>query len=407
MVLAQTTRRGQSSPRARALAQATRRPVVGDDVRAESREVRMRNSIRHGTTASAALALALVLAAGATAEAQEIPRTASGRPDLSGTYDTATLTPLERPAAFGDRLALTEEEAAAIAEGEPVALAAVFGIPPDRNIEAAPPSEAPPVGGDGSTGAAGAVGGYNTFWMDRGSSAFQIDGQWRTSIITDPPNGRRPALTAEAQAARAALAGFLRPNTGTAWWLLENGLDAPGPYDDPEIRPLAERCLLGFGSTSGPPMLPVLYNNLKRIVQTEDHVMILVEMVHDARVIRMNDEHAPAEIRSWLGDSVGHWEGDTLVVDTTNFNDAPALGGASRNLHVVERFTRIDADMLLYQFTVDDPTVWSRPWSGEYIWPATGDRVYEYACHEANYSFRGILGGARILEQDVREGRQP
>ena len=407
MVLAQTTRRGESSPQARALEQTTLRPVVGDDVRAESREVRMRNSIRHEMTAGAALALALVLAAGATAEAQEIPRTANGRPDLSGTYDTATLTPLERPVELGDRLALTEEEAAAIAEGEPVALAAVFGIPADRNIESAPPSEAPPVGGDGSTGAAGAVGGYNTFWMDRGTSSFQIDGQWRTSIITDPPNGRRPPLTAAAQAARAALAGFLRPNSGTAWWLIENGLDAPGPYDDPEIRPLAERCLLGFGSTSGPPMLPVLYNNLKRIVQTEDHVMILVEMVHDARIVRMNDEHAPPEIRKWLGDSVGHWEGDTLVVDTTNFTDTPALSGASRNLHVVERFTRIDADTLLYQFTVDDPTVWSAPWSGEYIWPATRDRVYEYACHEANYSFRGILGGARILEQDVREGRQP
>ena len=389
------------------LPQTTRRPAVGDDGRVQNKEVPMRDSIPHRVTAGAALVIGLAFGTGAAVDAQETPRTASGRPDLSGTYDTATLTPLERPVDFGDRLALTEEEAAAIADGEPVALAAVFGIPPDRNIESAPPSEAPPVGGDGSTGAAGAVGGYNTFWMDRGTSSFRIDGQWRTSIITDPPNGRRPPLTAEAQEARAALAGFLRPNTGTAWWMIENGLDAPGPYDDPEIRPLAERCLLGFGSTSGPPMLPVLYNNLKRIVQTDDHVMILVEMVHDARIVRMNAEHAPPELRSWLGDSVGHWEGDTLVVDTTNFNDTPALSGASRNLHVVERFTRIDADTLLYRFTVDDPTVWSAPWSGEYIWPATRDRVYEYACHEANYSFRGILGGARILEQDVREGRQP
>ena len=140
-------------------------------------------------------------------------------------------------------------------------------------------------------------------------------------------------------------------------------------------------------------MLPVLYNNLKRIVQTEDHVMILAEMVHDARIVRMNQAHAPAALRSWLGDSVGHWEGDTLVVDTTNFTDTPALGGASRHLHVVERFTRMGPDALLYQFTVDDPAVWTAPWSGEYVWPATGDRVYEYACHEANYSFRGILGG--------------
>ena len=365
----------------------------------------MRIAIRHRLVSGAAVAIGLVIVTGAPVEAQEIPRTASGRPDLSGTYDTATLTPLERPAEFGDRLALTEEEAAAIAEGEPVALAAVFGIPADRNIESAPPSAAPPVGGDGSTGAAGAVGGYNTFWMDRGTAAFRIDGAWRTSIITDPPNGRRPPMTPEAQARMAERYRFYRPNSGTAWWLIENGLDAPGPYDHPEIRPLAERCLLGFGSTSGPPMLPVLYNNLKRIVQTDDQVLILVEMVHDARIVRMNDEHAPPEIRSWLGDSVGRWEGDTLVVDTTNFNDTPALDGASRNLHVVERFTRLDAETLLYRFTVEDPTVWSAPWSGEYVWPATGDRVYEYACHEANYSFRGILGGARILEQDVREGR--
>ena len=270
------------------------------------------------------------------------------------------------------------------------------------NLEVSDPNRgAPPVGGDGSSGAAGNVGGYNTFYFDRGNAGFQIDGQWRTSIITDPPNGRRPPPTPEARAQRASLAGFFRPNTGSAWWL-ENDLNAPGPYDDPEIRPLSERCLLGFGSTAGPPMLPVLYNNLKRIVQTEDTVMILVEMVHDARIIRLNQAHAPAEIRTWLGDSVGHWEGDTLVVDTTNFRDTPALGQASRNLHVVERFTRIDADTLLYQFTVDDPTVWTAPWSGEYVWPASENKVYEYACHEANYSFGGILRGARVLEADAR-----
>ena len=148
-------------------------------------------------------------------------------------------------------------------------------------------------------------------------------------------------------------------------------------------------------------MLPVLYNNLKKIVQTEDHVMILAEMVHDARIVRMNQDHAPPEIRSWLGDSVGHWEGDTLVVDTTNFTDSPGLGGASRELHVIERFTRTDRDVLLYRFTVDDPTVWTEPWSGEYVWPSTDARVYEYACHEANYSLGGILRGARLLEDDV------
>ncbi len=159
---------------------------------------------------------------------------------------------------------------------------------------------------------------------------------------------------------------------------------------------------MGFGSTAGPPMLSVLYNNMKRIVQTDDIVMILVEMVHDARIVRMNQEHNPPEIRSWLGDSVGHWEGDTLVVDTTNFTDNPALGGASRNLHVIERVTLVDADTLLYRFTVEDPTVWIAPWSGEYTWPASDNRVSEYACHEANYSFGGILRGARVLEADAR-----
>ena len=360
--------------------------------------------------AAGILVLGLALP-GLAAAQDDVPRTAAGRPDLSGTYDTATLTPLQRPRRFGARGTLSAEEAALV-ESDPGALRTLFGIAPGGSDERRAAREAssgareeaqvaPPAGGDGSGGAAGNVGGYNTFWIDRGSGVFRIDGAWRTSIITDPPDGRRPPLTAAARARAAERARFFRPNTGTAWWL-EDGLDAPGPYDDPEVRPLAERCLLGFGSVGGPPMLPVLYNNLKKIVQTEDHVLIHVEMVHDARVVRMNQEHAPPEIRGWLGDSVGHWEGDTLVVDTTNFNDTPALGGASRNLRVVERFTRIGPDALLYRFTVDDPTVWTAPWSGEYVWPATRDRVYEYACHEANYSFRGILGGARILEADAR-----
>ena len=334
----------------------------------------------------------------AVAQAQDIPLTADGRPDLSGTYDVASLTPLQRPVELGDRFELTEEEAAELAVREQARRAA-------RNRNSDPDRDAPPVGGDGSAGASGNVGGYNSFWIDRGSGGFQIDGQWRTSIIVDPDNGRRPALTPEGQRRARVRAERRRPNTGRAWWL-ETDLNAPGPYDDPELRPLAERCLLGFGSTSGPPMLPVLYNNLKKVIQTQDHVMILVEMVHDARIIRLNQEHAPPDIRKWLGDSVGHWEGDTLVVDTTNFGDSRALTLASRDLHVVERFTRVDDETLLYQFTVDDPTIWTAPWSGEYIWPSTTDRVYEYACHEANYSLGGILRGARILEAEAR-GEQP
>ena len=325
--------------------------------------------------------------------AADIPRGPDGRPDLSGTYDVSTLTPLQRPEKYGDQLMLTDEEAATIAGNEAKRLAG-------RNAASDTNREPPPEGGDGSPGGKGNVGGYDAFWKERGTGAFEIDGQWRTSIITDPKNGRRPPLTAEGEKRAAERAKMSRANTGVAWWVTE-GLET-GPYDDPEIRPLPERCLLGFSSTGGPPMLPALYNNMKQIVQTEDHVMILIEMVHDARIIRMNAEHDPPEIRKWLGDSVGHWEGDTLVVDTTNFTDQPALPNASRELHVIERFSRVDADTLRYQFTVEDPTVWAGPWSGEYVWPAGKNRVYEYACHEANYSFSGILRGARLLEAEAR-----
>ena len=377
----------------------------------------MPNRMQTLLTGLSACASVLVASSGAWAQSgADIPRTASGRPDLSGSYDTATVTPLQRPRAFGDRLTLTAEEAAIVAS-DPDGLASTFNLAPAGSDERQAAREeaqragfetgdgnreAPPAGGDGSGGAAGNVGGYNTFWIDRGDAAFQINGEIRTSIITDPSNGRQPPRTEANRAAMAARGGSFRPNSSTAWWL-EDDLNATGPYDHPEQRPHAERCLMGFGSTAGPPMLSVLYNNMKRIVQTDDTVMILVEMVHDARIVRMNAEHNPPEIRSWLGDSVGHWEGDTLVVDTTNFTDNPSLGGASRNLHVVERFSRLDADTLLYGFTVDDPTVWTAPWSGEYPWPASDNKVYEYACHEANYSFGGILRGARVLEQDARD----
>ena len=339
------------------------------------------------------------LLAGAAVRAQsgaDIPRTADGRPDLSGTYDTATLTPLQRPESLGDRLTLTDEEAQKLATDEQVRVTS-------RAEDSDPEREAPPAGGDGSPGAAGNVGGYNNFWVDRGTGGFKLDGLWRTSIVVDPADGRRPPMTPEARQKRAKRFANFRRNTGEAWWLENEG---PGPYDDPELRPMGERCILGFGSTQGPPMLPVLYNNFKRIVQTPDHVMILVEMNHDARIVRMNSEHESPEIQRWLGDSVGHWEGDTLVVDTTNFTKRPGLGSASKNLHVVERFSRIDNDTLRYQFTVDDPSVWTGPWSGEYPWPASDGRVYEYACHEGNYAMGNILRGARLLEAEAEKSKQ-
>jgi hypothetical protein len=250
-----------------------------------------------GLTGAAALLAALVSASAVGAAGEGIPRTPDGHPDLSGTYDVATLTPLQRPVALGDKESLTPAEAARIEQEEKARMAAANRVSdPDR--------AAPPEGGDGSEGAAGNVGGYNAFWIDRGTGAFEIDGSYRTSIIVDPADGRFPPLTMEASKRVIASPQAVRANRGDAWWL---GRAEPGPFDDMETRGLGERCLLGFGSASGPPMLPVLYNNMKKIVQTPDYVTILVEMVHDARIVRMNAEHLPPTIRKWMGDSVGHW----------------------------------------------------------------------------------------------------
>ncbi len=346
--------------------------------------------------------VSLALTPVALAQGQDIPRTPSGRPDLSGTYDVSTLTPMQRPVELGTKMSLTDEEAAEVAEQERRRMA-------ERNAPSDPNRGAPPQGGDGSQGASGNVGGYNSFWIDRGTGAYRIDGEWRTSILIDPPNGRYPTTTEARQAvlraARDAGPARRAQNDGTAYWL-EGGLDAPGPYDNMEQRPYAERCILTFGSTSGPPMLPALYNNHKRIVQGEDTILILIEMVHDARIIRMNAEHDPPEIRKWLGDSIGWWEGDTLVVETTNFVDRPAFRQGSGNMTVTERFRLQDAGSLIYSFTVEDPTVWIAPFTGEYAWPRSENKVFEYACHEANYALEGIMKGARLLEADFR-GEEP
>ena len=214
------------------------------------------------------------LAPAAAAQNGDIPRTPSGHPNLSGTYDVSTRTPMQRPTEYGERQFLTDEEAAEIAAQE-------LQRNIDRQQASDPNRGAPPAGGDGSQGASGNVGGYNSFWIDRGDGAFQIDGQWRTSILIDPPDGRYPPASAARIAAREAASaarggGFRRrANDGTAYWL-EAGLDAAGPYDDMGQRPFAERCLLSFSSTAGPPMMPALYNNHKRIVQGEDTIVILV-----------------------------------------------------------------------------------------------------------------------------------
>ena len=322
----------------------------------------------------------------------ELRRGADGHPDLQGVYDLATLTPVERPAGTTSPV-YTDAEAKKLEQQ--AAQRKAYG---DRAIKG--DRDAPPKGGDGSAGAAGNVGGYNSGWLDPGSTYTIVNGQKRASLLVDPADGRVPPLTASAQ--QRMRGAFQRP-TSDQQESSDPGLErAPGAYDDPERRPLGERCILGFGSTSGPPALPdYFYNNLHQIVQTPDSIMLLTEMVHDARVIRMNAQHLPKNFRRWLGDSVGHWEGDTLVVDTTNFNDKTRFRGSSPNLHVIERFTRVDDEHLLYQFTIDDPETWTKPWTGEFTWPATNQHIYEYACHEANYALGDILRGARLRDTEA------
>jgi hypothetical protein len=300
--------------------------------------------------------------------AQTLPRVRDGHPDLQGIWTNATLTPMERPAAFAGKLTVSDAEAAKYEKAQDDELKAGDGKSEGEFHRRA---------GSGDTG------GYNALFIDRGSELARVDGVKRTSLIIDPPDGRVPPLTPEA---RTRLASMRRGGgTGSA-----------------QDRPLSERCLMSFGSSSGPPMLPVLYNNNYQIVQTPDTVMILVEMIHDARIIRMNGTHKPDNVRQWLGDSIGHWEGDTLVVDTANFNDQVVFRGSSKNLHVIERFTRVDAKTLLYKATIDDPTTFTKSWTLEYPFVADRGPIFEYACHEGNYALVDILEGARKQEGGAR-----
>ena len=299
-----------------------------------------------------------------------LARTPDGHPDLQGIWTNATLTPMERPAEFAGKPTISEAEARAYAKR-------------DLETNDIDNPEAPLLARAGSGSGPTAVGGYNNLFIDRGSELASVDGVRRTSLIVDPPAGTIPPITSEARERNAAM------------------MRSFNRYDSVKDRPLAERCLLGFGSTSGPPMLPVLYNNHYQIVQTPDMIMILVEMDHDVRFIRMNGTHKPASVRQWLGDSIGHWEGDTLVVDTTNFTDQTRFRGSSENLHVIERFKRVDANTILYRATIDDPATFSKTWTMEYPFVATPDSIYEYACHEGNYALTDILGGARKADAET------
>jgi hypothetical protein len=300
------------------------------------------------------------------------PRTADGHPDLQGMWTNATITPLERPAEYGNNRALTAEQAAKLEHTEV-----------EYNAERARPTDlSKPDEFATCRSGTGATCGYNNFWLDRGQQVTTIGGEKRTSLIVEPSNGKVPPLTAPRQKEFASRIQTLRGN-----------------YDGPEARPLGERCLLAFGSSSGPPMLPVLYNNHYQIVQNRDTVVILVEMVHDARIVRLGGKHAPSNVRKLMGDSIGHWEGNTLVVETTNFTDKEAFRGATADLKVTERFTRVSPDTIEYRFTIDDPRAFTQPWSGEIAMHRTDEMMYEYACHEGNYALPGILAGAREQEK--------
>jgi hypothetical protein len=287
------------------------------------------------------------------------PRTPDGHPDLQGLWSYATLTPLERPAEFAGKEFLTEKEAA---EYEKRVL-----VENNRDRRDGPAE-------------ADVTRAYNDFWWDRGTKVVSTR---RTSLVVDPPDGKIPPLTPEAQQRAAARAEARRLR----------------PADGPEDRPLAERCIL-FGG-GGAPMLPTAYNNNAQFFQTRDYVVIVNEMVHDARVIRLDGgPPLPGSVRQWLGDSRGRWEGDTLVVETTNFTDKSNFRGSGENLRLVERFTRVAEDTLLYEFTVDDPASFTRPWKVELPLWKNPELMYEYACHEGNSGMAGVLAGYRKAEAD-------
>ena len=337
---------------------------------------------------AAALA-ALGISIPSAAQAQETPRnqpwdsgyrppmTASGHPDLQGNWTNVTITPFQReegrePFYTWDEVDRLEGRAEAIIENR--------AQPSDPN-RPPPPATSDP-------------GGYNNVYIDRGTNIAIVNGEPRTSLVTNPPDGRVPGLTPLGQRRRAERA---RSRAGFA------------AYDHPELRPLGERCLVSFGTSVGPPMLPnTFYNNNYTIVQTEDHVLILAEMVHDYRVIRLGepDHRLPESVTPWFGDSWGHWEGNTLVVETTNLNPNYPFQGMppSPDTKVYERFTRADDDTILYEFTIDDPA-YTQPWGGQVPFERFDDLVYEYACHEGNYALMNILSGARYQESQLTSGR--
>jgi hypothetical protein len=321
----------------------------------------MSHRFRNVSSLAAALLLAAAIAAGQTPKAAKTwtpPRTPDGQPDIEGIWTSATITPLERPTDLAGKPTLTEKEAAEYEKKQ------LQQNNRDRRDG----------GADADLGRA-----YNEFWYDRGT---KVVGTRRTSLIVDPPDGLIPPLTPEAQKRIEANREHARLHA----------------FDGPEDRPLQERCL--SWATAGPPMLPSAYNNNYHIVQSPGYVTILSEMIHDVRIIPLDGRpHLGANIRQWMGDARGHWEGNTLVVDTTDFNGKAAFRGTGQKFHLVERFTRVGPDAMVYEFTVDDPTTFTKPWTVQVPMAQTEGPIYEYACQEGNYALKGVLGGARAEEK--------
>jgi len=299
------------------------------------------------------------------------PRTVDNKPDLQGMWTSNTITPFSRSEQF-EQLVLTQEQAIELEQS-------VAAYSAERDLPSDPDRDAP------TKGRIELADSYNNFWFDDGTHVAIYNGEYRSSLLVDPPNGRLPDFTT------AARARIERRREERSLY---------GSFDGPETRPLAERCLMSFSSSGGPPMLPILYNNHYQIVQSPGYVMILVEMVHDVRIIRIDDESLPENIRPWMGDSIAHWEGETLVVETSRLNSNQSFRNSSENMRITERFTRVADDTINYSFTVHDPETFVSDFSAEMPFKQTDERLYEYACHEGNYSLPGVLAGARLNEQD-------
>ena len=339
----------------------------------------------------AALSLAAALpcaAAAGSPGAYKAPRTASGQPDIGGYWSNATLTPMTRDSKLGDRLAYTPAEAKAL-EADESHQVDVGNQRTDPNAPVNAPNglELKP----SFLAAGGDVGGYNRGWLDPGHTVMRVGGQPRTSLITTQ-NGQVPPRKTV-----AAIAAGYGNDAG------EGARGPLGSFDNPENRPLSERCIM-FGGNVGPPMLPNgFYNNDYNIVQTRETVAIQVEMVHDTRIVRLNAKHRTDDVRPWFGDSIGWWEGDTLVVETDHIAQKQAFQGAWKDLTVTERFTRTAKDRLRYSFSIKAPSSWNEPWGGEYEFAPLQGVIYEYACNEGNYALPGILAGARSAEREHAE----